>query len=349
MAKVTYTNFELIADGLGYPEGPIWMPDGSLLLVEIRAQCLSRIGPDGSRDVVAKLPGGPNGAAVGPDGKIFVCNDGGFQWIPIPPDKPVLYIGGDQPDDYQGGSIQVVDPDSGSFEDLYRDCGHWTDMRGFGPRKPRSGVLKPAFKLCGPDDLVFDAHGGFWFSDFGKTRPRDRDITGIFYGRPDGSSIELRIFPLNSPNGVALSPDGKRLYAALTYERLVLYWELDDAGEIVPNPSTMDGSYLLSADLPGRAILDSMAVDSDGNVHVAVMLPQGADPMVNGGIAVISSDGATVDYVPIEIKSRVAPLPSNVCFGGDDLKTAFITCGASGMLLKADVSVPGLVLNHSQG
>jgi gluconolactonase len=58
--------FREVASGLGYPEGPVYRPDGSVLVVEISAGCLSRIAPDGNRTVVAQLGGGPNGAAIGP-------------------------------------------------------------------------------------------------------------------------------------------------------------------------------------------------------------------------------------------------------------------------------------------
>ena len=57
-----------IASGLQFPEGPIAMPDGSLLLVEIKRGTLSRVSPDGKITVVAQTGGGPNGAAIGPDG-----------------------------------------------------------------------------------------------------------------------------------------------------------------------------------------------------------------------------------------------------------------------------------------
>ena len=56
-----------IAHGLRFPEGPIAMPDGSVVLVEIERQTLSRVRPNGEVSVVATLGGGPNGAAIGPD------------------------------------------------------------------------------------------------------------------------------------------------------------------------------------------------------------------------------------------------------------------------------------------
>ena len=74
------TDFRLVAEGLRFPEGPIALPDGDVLVVEIAAGRLTRVHPDGSKTVVATPGGGPNGAAMGPDGKCYVCNNGGFIW-----------------------------------------------------------------------------------------------------------------------------------------------------------------------------------------------------------------------------------------------------------------------------
>ena len=75
------SSIRVLATDLAFPEGPVVMPDGSVILVEIRAQQLTRVWPDGRKEVVAKMPGGPNGAARGPDGKIYVCNNGGCGWV----------------------------------------------------------------------------------------------------------------------------------------------------------------------------------------------------------------------------------------------------------------------------
>src|SRR6187431_2866798 len=77
-------DFKQIASGLRFPEGPVAMPDGSVILVEIERRALSRVMPDGRVRVVAVLGGGPNGAAMGPGGKIYVTNNGGLQFIDRP-------------------------------------------------------------------------------------------------------------------------------------------------------------------------------------------------------------------------------------------------------------------------
>src|SRR5665213_1960359 len=133
-----------IASGLRFPEGPIAMPDGTFLVVEIERQCLSRISADGKVTPIAYMGGGPNGAAIGPDGHCYICNNGGFSWRE---DSLGLRPNGEAPD-YSGGRIERVDLKVGSVEILYD--------------RTEKGLLR------GPNDLVFDRHGGFWFTDRGK-------------------------------------------------------------------------------------------------------------------------------------------------------------------------------------
>ncbi len=295
-----------ITSGLRFPEGPICEEDGSVLLVEIRRGTLTRVTPDGAKGVVAETGGGPNGAALGPDGAVYVCNNGGLEWH----DVGGLALPGLQPADYRGGSLQRVDLASGRVDTLYTECdGH---------------------ALKGPNDLVFDAQGGIWFTDHGKLRQRDRDRTGVYYAQPDGSSIREAIFPLDSPNGIGLSPDGERLYVAETHTGRVFYWELEGPGQVRANALSPNGGQLL-AGLPGLQLLDSLAVDADGNVCVATL--------VNGGITIISPDGASIEHV-----ATGDPLTTNIAFGGPGLATAFITCSGTGRLVATPWKTPGLPL-----
>ncbi len=299
-----------IAAGLQFPEGPIAMPDGSVLLVEIKRGTLSRVTPDGRVAVVAETGGGPNGAAVGPDGAIYVCNNGGFAWHEV----GGLTVPGDQPDDYTGGSIQRVDPASGRVETLYTACdGH---------------------PLRGPNDLVFDPTGGFWFTDLGKGRARDRDRGGLYWARPDGSLVREVVYPLTEPNGVGLSPDGTRLYVAETFTGRVWQWEVVGPGELASGTGSLaPGGATLLCGLPGFQLFDSLAVEARGNVCVATL--------VNGGITVIAPSGEIVEHV-----ATGDPLTTNVCFGGSDRRTAYVTCSGTGRLLAVDWPRPGLRLAY---
>ncbi len=320
------SDFQTVATGLNYPEGPVWRPDGSVLVVEIGAGNLTRVQPDGTKQVVAHLGGGPNGAAIGPDGAVYVCNDGGFTIIPI----EGLQVCLGPSSDYQGGSIQRVAAD-GTFKTLYSTFSATNPAT----RKPETLPLRS------PDDLVFDSHGGFWMTDWGKDRWRDGDLTGVYYAQPDGSSIQEMIFPLRSPNGLALSPDESRLYVAESWTRRILYWNLSGPGKIDrTGTKTLDGSHLLTASIPFQAGLDSMSIDEQGNLYAVSILPNGPDPTARGGITVVSPKGEILEWIEIDL-GAADPLPSNICFGGPDRKTAFITLGGTGRLISCQMRVAG--------
>ena len=213
-------SFELVADGLGFPEGPVALSDGSLLVVEIRSQCVTRIAADGSRRIIASLAGGPNGAAIGPDGAIYVCNNGGFAFGEV--ELYAINIPVGPAPDYAGGSIQRIDPVTSEIRTLYTEAGD--------------------VPLRGPNDLVFDRRGGFWFTDHGKSGHRDRDRVGVFYAAADGSFIREVIFPLENPNGIGLSPDGRTLYVAETYTCQL--WAFSPSTASVPvRPSGISGGF----------------------------------------------------------------------------------------------------------
>jgi gluconolactonase len=238
-----------ITSGLRFPEGPIAMPDGSVILVEIERRTLSRVTPDGKIRVIATLGGGPNGAAIGPGGKIYVTNNGGLKFVERPGKLfPVL-----QADEYSGGSIQTVDPETGNFETLYDRC----DGR----------------RLRGPNDLVFDEAGGFWFTDLGKTRERDSDRGAVYYASADGSRIEEVIFPLERPNGIGLSPDERTLYVVETPTARCWSFQLSAPGRIESANGTYRGEKgKVLAGLGGYQMFDSLAVDREGHVCVATLI-----------------------------------------------------------------------------
>jgi gluconolactonase len=299
-----------ITSGLRFPEGPIAMPDGSVVVVEIFGPRLTRVHPDGTKETIAGIPGGPNGAAVGPDGAFYICNNGGC-FTPVEA-MGLLLPGPFDPDRYIGGRIQRVDPDSGEVTDLYTEC---------------DGVA-----LRAPNDLVFDAHGGMWFTDHGIRHGRTSDLTGIYYAKADGSSIREVVHPTEAPNGIGLSPDGATVYWAETHTGRVLKRAIAAPGEVA-EAGPFDVDAICLAGLPGFQLLDSMAVDADGNVCVATL--------VNGGITVISPTGEIAEHVPTGDF-----MTTNICFGGPDLRTAYITLSGTGRLVSTPWPSPGLRLAY---
>jgi gluconolactonase len=300
-------DIEIVAEGLQFPEGPIAMPDGSVVLVEIKSQRLTRIRPNGAKEIIAEMPGGPNGAALGPDGRVYVCNNGGFEWREVMGQT----ISGDAPHDYRGGSIETVDLATGKRETLYTEVG--------------------GHRLKGPNDLVFDRTGGFWFTDLGKSYARQRDHGGLYYARADGSKIVEAAYPLFSPNGVGLSPDEKTVYVADTFTGRLLAFDLVGPGEIAPSPIPIPGRVV--ATLSGYQFLDSLAVEEGGLVCVATLL--------NGGITVFTPEGGT-EHVPMPDL-----FPTNICFGGRDRRDAYITLSGTGRVAKVRWPRPGLKLNFT--
>ena len=298
-----------ITNKLRFPEGPIAMPDGSVVVVEIAGGALSRVSPDGEISVVAELGGGPNGAAMGPDAKCYVCNNGGFEWH----QRDGRLYPGMQPEDYGGGRIERVDLDTGEYEVVYTEC--------------------DGEPLKGPNDIVFDADGGFYFTDHGKNRLRDRDRTGVFYATADGNLIRELLFPLEGPNGIGLSPAGDELYVAETTTGRLWAYRLSAPGEIDRSAGERGGGRLLAS--PGGFYLyDSLAVDAEGNVCVATL--------INGGITVISPNHDAARFVPMP-----DPMTTNICFGGEDLRTAYITLSSTGRLVAVPWDTPGLALNFA--
>ena len=293
-----------ITDQLQFPEGPIAMPDGSVIVVEIMRGTLSRVMPDGEIHVIAEPGGGPNGAAIGPDGHCYVCNNGGFEWSRS---SRGLIFPGNQAADYTTGRIERINIDTGNVETVYMSC--------------------DGEPLKGPNDIVFDKEGGFWFTDHGKNRPRDRDRTGVYYATVDGQHIVEAIFPMEAPNGIGLSPDEKTLYVAETPTGRLWAYALAAPGEIDRSQRPR-----MMAQIPDHHMFDSLAVDSEGNVCVATL--------INGGITIHSASGESAKHI-----SMPDALTTNIWFGGEGLKTAYITLSTTGKLVSCEWETPGLALN----
>ncbi len=300
------TAFTEITTGLQFPEGPVAMPDGSVILTELFASRLTRVAPDGSKTTVAEINGSPNGLAVGPDGALYLCNNGNA-FTPMNAGG-LLYPGPFDESRYIGGRIQRVDIATGAVTDLYTHCG--------------------TTALRAPNDIVFDKQGGFYFTDHGTRSERSADRTGIYYAKPDGSFIEEVAFPTDGPNGIGLSPDENTLYWAETHTGRVYQRAITSPGKLAPP----DASTVLCG-LPGYQLLDSLAVDGDGNVCVATI--------VNGGITVISPQGEVLQHIAVDDR-----ITTNICFGGPDYQTAYITASTTGRLLAMKWPYKGLKLNY---
>lgn len=304
---------EVLAEGLGFPEGPCVVDDGSVLAVDIDEGTVVRA-VGGEVQVVARPGGGPNGMALDGPTTALVANNGGFLWtevggLRIPIDHATHT---NEPPGFEGGWLERVDLTTGEVTVLHREC----DGRA----------------LRGPNDLVVDEVGGVWFTDHGKGRRASVDRGGLYYVPPDGGEVVEKAFPLLGPNGVGLSPDGRRVYVAETHTGRLWAWSLGGPGEIRPAQGSLavrHGGVCVAAT---PYSFDSLAVEADGRVVIGAI----AD-----GLVVVTPDGAEADVHPIP-----GDVTTNIAFGGPDLRRAVFTLSRSGRLAELRWPRPGLALAH---
>ena len=312
------SSLQIVAEGLRFPEGPIALSDGRVLVVEIEGKALTAVLPDGRLEVIATLDGGPNGAALGPDGWVYVCNSGGWLYADekLPDGKIIRRNTAQNP---QRGWIERVRLADGSVERLH---------------EAHEGIA-----LGSPNDIVFDDLGGYYFTDHGKRSPTALEYGSVYYAPPDGSSLIRCVGNMVTPNGLGLAADGGTLYVAETITRRVWAFDLVGPGTIAPRPWPSSCGGRLIAGLPDNNLLDSLALDNKGRVCVASLF--------NGGVWAISPDGK---------ERRHTPLPdlmtTNICFGGPDLRSAYVTLSSTGRLGRMQWDAPGQplpFLNYQPG
>lgn len=310
---MTKAEFDVLADGLGFPEGPVMLPGGGVAFVEVRTGVITAVDGDGGRRLLAEPGGGPNGLAWGPDGLLYLCNNGGLGWM----QHGDVHRPHGTASDYDTGRIETVDPETGDVRRLYDRCGD--------------------FPLRGPNDLVFapegsPSTGGFWFTDLGKNRPRERDFGGVYWAASDGSRIVEAAYPVpGGANGVGLSPDGSVLYAAETESGRLWAWDVLGPGELSREPwPSAHGGRLVCQLAHGRR-LDSLAMTAAGNVVLGTL--------VAGELTTVSPAGEVLDVVMFP-----DVMPTNVCFGGPQMRTAYVTLSMTGRLARMPWREPGLVL-----
>ncbi len=280
---------ELLASGLKFTEGPVWVPardgqPGYLLFSDIPADTIYRLdmpkGGETSEPKVFRSPSGKsNGLILDREGRLVVCEHAGR----------VVRI-------EKNGDVTVL-------------AEKWEDK-----------------KLNSPNDLCVGADGSVFFTDppyglggpLGFARESETGFSGVYRIDPQGK-LHLLVKDLETPNGIALSPDNKTLYVGNHGKGVVWSYPV--------NPDGTVGKGKVFAELKAgqrRAGADGVRTDRDGNVYV------GAG---RSGVQVLDPKGDLIGIIGLP---RGA---TNLCFGGDDGRTLFVVAGDSVYRLR--VKVPG--------
>ncbi len=195
-----------------------------------------------------------------------------------------------------------------------------------------SGVVSPFLerrnseRFRGINDLIFDRQGNLYFTDQGQSGLHDP--TGRLYRLRPSGQLDLLLSNVPSPNGVALSPDEKVLYLAVTRGNQVWRVPLQADGS-VSKVSAFFTSY-------GPSGPDGLAVDESGRVLVA-----------NPGLGYLWILNHRAEPVTV-IRSVHGSSLTNLAFGGSDRKTIFCTDSTTGSVLRVDSDVPGLPLARAR-
>jgi gluconolactonase len=166
-----------------------------------------------------------------------------------------------------------------------------------------------------PNDLVVGKGGNIYFTD-PRYQANGLPPTGVFSMPADAGALERfdTFVSGEKPNGIALSPDGTKLYVAFTAPKRIVSYPVGANGVVTPTATTVvDGAKL--TDLP-----DGIAVDVAGNIYVAESVPEVVPPVLNGRVEVFSPTGDRWGEIPLP-----GTRPTGVAFGGADKKLLFIT------------------------
>jgi gluconolactonase len=375
------SGLKVVADGLGFPEGPVVGRDGTLYFVDIAQEQVMKLEPGAKKAVsVAHIPGGPNGMAIAKNGKAYVCNNGGifdFQKIYPDPKKtgsenrsdyllvPVSNCPGSRygahyqkkpttgsPDPQADKQAEpqwkpgdpIPDPAAGSIWEVDLKEGKAKELFG-----PTTGD-----RLIAPDDIVFDPfgpEGSFWFTDCGYQNDHVLRKGGVYAANLNGMH-PVMMADIPSANGLGFSEDGNTLFVADTlYGRL---WALTmDEATLVKEPK---GNKLFKS----RVIKKNPISPFPGLAILALPGPQWLDSLkvqadgrvcvgtlLRGGISVVTPGSSDVDFLPVgptgpDGKVIPDPFTSNLCFGGSDMRDVWITASATGKIYHGRWPTPGL-------
>ncbi|MCA3709464.1 MAG: SMP-30/gluconolactonase/LRE family protein [Phenylobacterium sp.] len=306
LSPIDTASFHKIAVGIDRPEDVVVSAAGRVFASD--HQCaVAEILPDGSFVRLGPKGGAPNGINMDPQGRILIANFG-------------IY-------DREEGPLQRFDPETGVHETLV------TEVEGR--------------RLTSANYPVMDRDGNIWCanSTHAETWPQALDGRAdgfLFVVRPDGSS-EIVAEGLKFPNGLALSADHRKLFCAQTSAADVLAFDILPGARL--GPAVRYGPVLGLLAGPGLApareedlgYTDGVGMDAEGNLWVCL-------PAANKVVAITpSGEKVTVIHDPT---GELVNHPTNVTWGGPDLRDLYIGSIRAGYVLKGRSPVAGLALVH---
>ena len=293
---------DLLASGLQFPEGPAVAASGELFVTEIAGQRISRIAGNGTVDTFSITGGGPNGAAFGPNGDLFVCNNGG-RW---PTDVPST-SSADNPE-YGRGFIQRISPSGEVLDELF-------EIEGV--------------SLNSPNDLCFDNHGGYYFTDpiWSGLEGGSRLLGPVYYVNAEGVP-SLVADGIGFPNGIGVRGDAEVLIICESLTGMLLSYRIE-------SPGVLSSSGKPSGMIGRRSVPDGFCFDASGQIIVA-------GHGTNNLFVLDGRDGRPIDVIELPEKG-----PTNCCFGGSDFKTLFITSSDQGNVFAMNWPIEGMQLLHT--
>ena len=249
-------------DGLGFPEGPVRLPDGTIAFVDL-THAKIRTFKDGVTRELCNLPGAPNGMRLAPDGSLIVCNNGGIGPLTL-------------------GVLQRSEPEiNGRLQRVTLD-GKWSDV----------AVDLPGERPNRPNDLVIAPDGAVVFTD-----PQNWDVLGDADGparyhggqllRADASGHVTRLAKMSGfPNGLAFLPDGSLVVGCSIEHRLMRFpWHGDAVGpaeewvrfddRFGPDGMVVNGDTLIVTGSVGDRIA---ILDLSGRLIRMIDTGEGSDP-----------------------------------------------------------------------
>jgi gluconolactonase len=161
--------------------------------------------------------------------------------------------------------------------------------------------------LNGPNDVWIRPDGGLYFTDPYYKRPywkrgaMVQEVEGVFYLTPDRKKLTRVIADLQQPNGIIGTPDGKTLYVSDITGGKTYAYDIEKSGA------------LSTKRLFCRLGSDGMTIDNKGNVY-----------LTGKGVTVFDKNGKQIEQIPV-----AEEWTANVCFGGKDGHTLFITASKS--------------------